>query len=675
MKLEPINLEVVTTSRHTRYNHSQKRREKRARSRKRGGRFMSDEDYLSRRIVGVDGEGVTRDDGSHDYIMLAVSGAPSLRKPGNVALSRREILTYLWTTLEPDDLNVIYGGSYDFNMWVKGTDAKTLTYLYHSGFLGQGALLDGFMVKWSKGKKFVISKGGRSVTIYDTIAFFQQSFINACDSVLKTYEGRNFLVKQKAARGTFNPDDADEISRYNNLEVDLLVRLIETLREHLNDAGYRPREWYGPGALASAVLTSEGIKSAMAVTPDRVRSAARKAYAGGRFEMFKYGDSCLPVWEYDINSAYPAAIQKLPNLQQGQWIHHDSDVGALPFALYHVRYRKLLDWADDDSQLDVVNPGPFFYRMPHGAIAYPPVVDNWVWSPEVDAARLYVEKYGGELEITECWEFKRDPGSKLPFEFVGPLYAKRQNAKAARLGVQIAYKLILTSLYGKLAQQVGYVPATDKHPAKIPPFHQIEWAGYVTSYARALILKAITLDRDAVIAVETDALFTTHPLDLPLNGGLGAWKETRFDNLTYVQSGHYYADETDAGPIIKCRGIDKGEVTRDDIQQLLQSDGSHQLVAPLTRFIGAGTGLVRGLGIWCRWLTENRTLSLYPTGKRIHSYCAACRDDGALGHDWHQTMVPVPGGVSSEFPIAWENPNPAMQVLEDARGIVNEYED
>lgn len=662
--MERIEWQDDSRTRGQRYNQSRKGKERRTRYRHDNSKWQTDTEYLSRHIVGVDGEGVTRADGSHDYIMLAIDGQKPLRNPHDAPLTSIQILAFLWSHLQPKDLNVIYGGGYDFNMWVKGLDRDSLKALYNGGFLSKGVLVAGFNVRWTRGKKFVISKNGRTVTIYDTVSFFQRTFVKALDEVLKDYEGRDFLIRQKAARGSFDVADSDEISEYNNLEVALLSRLIGVLREHLNSAKLRPTAWYGPGALATAVMRREGIKNAMCDSPDKVRRAARFAYAGGRFEMFKYGDSRRPVYEYDINSAYPAAIQHLPNLQQGDWIYHDADVGDLPFALYNISI---------DMGNDFVSPGPMFYRFKNGAIAYPPRVTSWVWSPEVAAIREYIAKYGGAMTVHKVWEFKRHPGSKLPFTFVGDMYAKRQNAKRAGEGVQIAYKLTLNSLYGKLAQQVGYVPATKTKPARKPPYHQIEWAGYVTSYCRALLLRAITMDRDAVIAVETDALFTTHPLPLPLNDGLGAWKETKFDNLTYVQSGHYYADE-DGEPVIKCRGIDKGSVTRKDVQALLQSSSEPILPARLTRFVGAGQALVRGMEHWCRWEVQPKQLSLFPTGKRVHPLCPSCRPDGALGHEWHLTMVPIPGGQSHEFPIAWENPNPDMTMLEELRNLEPEYE-
>lgn len=634
----------------------------------RGGQhgWMTDAKYLSIPIVGVDGEGVTRDDGSHDYIMLAILGAPSLRNPDNAPLNTAQILDYLWRTLDTDALNVIYGGSYDFNMWVKGLPADKLRALYKGDFLHRGVQVGDYLVKWSRGKSFTIKRGNRAVVIYDVVSFFQCTFVEALDTVLKKYEGRDFLIAQKKARGVFDPANADEISRYNNLEVELLARLVGTLRGHLNEADLRPGRWYGPGAIASALYSRQKIKQYMARVPDAVAKAARFAYAGGRFEMFKYGSVNAPVFEYDLNSAYPAAMQDLPSLAHGHWTHHDAAGPWGKFTLYRIR----------SNTHDIINPNPFFYRARNGGILYPAQVETWVWAPEYRAGKAYIDKYGGELEVLEVWEFVPDPGAPKPFAFVPTLYAKRQIAKALKQGVQIAYKLCLNSLYGKLAQQVGWRAATSKNPARIPPFHQLEWAGYITSYCRAKILDAITADRDAIIAVETDALFSTRPLPLPLNDGLGAWKEEVFDDFTYVQSGHYYARQGDE-QIIKCRGIDKGEVTRADVEALLQA-GPLTLPAPLTRFYGAGIALSQNMAKWCRWETVTKQLALYPMGKRLHlEPCEACTSDTGLGYRWHQTIVPMSPapGISHEYPIGWINPDPLMDSLEEMRKVEVEWDE
>lgn len=635
--------------------------------------------YLSRTIVGIDGEGVNIRSGprkgDHDYILLALSGAePIVNRHG---LSTKQCLDYLYQNLNSDNLNVIYGGGYDFNMWVRDLNEDQLRNLYHGSWTSDPVVYAGYALKWMKGKSFEISKWsafGREgqVIIYDVVSFFQSPFIDACDSYLGEYHGRDLLVREKARRGDFTVEEIAGTIEYNNLELELLVRLVGELRDRLNRVGLRPKRWNGPGAIAATLFAREGVKSALDKSlPEPVARASRFAYAGGRFEMLKYGSVTDTVYEYDINSAYPRALMEVPNLQEGTWIHRHGNPGSIArFGLYRVRYQ--------GSRVDV--PGPIHYRSENGTISYPLQVENWVWSPEARVLGDYCAQTGDTYEILEAWEFQEVTGSR-PFSFVQDLFDQRRELKARQDGAHMGIKLALNSMYGKTAQQVGWQAATRDHPLRTPPYHQLEWAGFVTSWCRAHILEAALQDLEAVIAFETDALFTSRPLTLNVGTGLGEWEPTVFTSLTYVQSGHYYATEvTKDGPkeIIKCRGIDKGFISRSHVEDRLGLPESERyLEAALTRFYGAGIALGRNRvkELWRKWITEPKKMSLTPTGKREHGgdCCDDTRAPLKLGH-WHQTFCPIFGGVSSEYPVDWINPDPNMTELSIMRDSEVDYE-
>lgn len=634
-------------------------------------KYVTDAKYLSKRFVAVDGEGYNKPDGSHVYNLLAISNVPPLTNRNG--LSTGDILEYLWRNLSPDDINVIYGGSYDFNMWLKDLLPDTVLKIYRSNYTAAPVNYGGYGMRWIKGKGFEIERDGKKVKINDVISFFQCPFIQACDNYLGEYDGRDILVREKARRGVFTPDELTNVAAYNNLELELLVRLCEELRARLNRVGLRPRRWDGPGAIAASLFLREKVKKARNENlPLEVMRAARFAYAGGRFEMLKYGAVKEKVYEYDINSAYPAALRNVPNLVGGVWAHHrktgDSDK-RFPFALYHVTYRGT----------DQTIPSPLFCRAGNGTVSYPLNVETWIWSPEMETLREYCEQIPGAVyDVIESWEYRAATNVK-PFAFIQALYEKRRELKAKKDGAHVGIKLGLNSLYGKLAQQVGWVAATKSFPVRVPTYHQLEWAGYATSWCRSQVLRAALRNPSAVIAFETDALFCSEPLDgLTIGEGLGEWELTTFESLTYVQSGHYYGTKTDGEEVVKCRGIDKGFISRAAVESALtQPEQERYLEAALTRFYGAGIALARGLSeYWCRWRTEPKSLFLGPSGKRIHGACWCSSDHHGLSMGkWHRTYCPVTGGMSSEYPVEWINPNPEMTELTELRETENEWND
>lgn len=635
-------------------------------------KYETDASYLSRPFTVWDGEGITLEDGTHIYVMLSVKtdneaqDSDYLFRPNGIGTAEAFEFILNFAERSRGSINVIYGGGYDFNMWFRDLRREVLEAVYRQRFV----TWNGYRMAWRQGKSFYLSRvdpEGKSydgVTIYDCAPFFQVPFVTACDDYLgDQFYRRDIVVKNKALRSSFTSADIPEVREYNDIELVNLIRLMNELRRRLNKAGLRPRRWDGPGAVASALMLREGIKHCRKESPPSVAKAARYAYAGGRFEVVKFGSVTDKAYEYDINSAYPAALRSVPDLAQGEWEYIQGDPGAIPFAMYHVRYK--------GKRADL--PGAFFRRDGNGTVCYPMNVTGWYWSPEVETAREYCARGYGEMEIIEAWAFRPYDENK-PFGFIDRLYRMRKVLKAQGDGAHVGIKLGLNSLYGKLAQQVGAEQRAGEW--RIPPFHQIEWAGFTTSFCRGRILRACLDDLDAVIAFETDAVFTSRPINVPETGELGDFEGMEFDSLTYVQSGMYFG-KSGGKAVEKTRGIDRGSLHEKEVLEALSIPAASErfVTARLTRFVGAGIALSQSLDRWRRWETVTKRITLEPTGKRIHAacWCMGTERGIALGR-WHVTACPMLDAAhSQEFPVLWANPNPAMAVLAELRDVPEEW--
>ena len=421
-------------------------------------KWQTDATYLSRGFVAWDGEGITDPDGSHRYVMLAVKSDTDGDYMGAVrGLGTAQIFDFVLATAEREagSIHVIYGGGYDFNMWMRDISKPILSRVYKDKY----ATWNGYRIGWRPGKSFYLcringagKKVGVGVTIYDVVSFFQCPFVKACDDYLgDKFHERDLIVSNKALRQTFTTEDIPEVRRYNDAELTNLLLLMQELRVRLNKVGLRPRRWDGPGAVASALLLREHVKNYQSSVSEAVAKAARYAYAGGRFEVIRFGHVEETVYEYDINSAYPTALRTVPDLTAGRWEHVIGDPGPEPFALYHVQY--------EGYRRDL--PGPYFRRNSKGTICYPCLVTGWYWSPEVQTGRMYCSGKGyGKQTVLEAWVF-RPTGDIKPFKFIDGLYLKRKALKAGGDGAQVGIKLALNSLYGKCAQQVGWERKND----------------------------------------------------------------------------------------------------------------------------------------------------------------------------------------------------------------------
>jgi hypothetical protein len=254
-------------------------------------------------------------------------------------------------------------------------------------------------------------------------------------------------------------------------------------------------------------------------------------------------------------------------------------------------------------------------------------------------------QYGAS--VTEGWVlFSNDD---YPFAWVEDLYDERKRRKASGDPSEKAFKLGLNSLYGKMAQRVGWNTGDS-----LPRFHQLEYAGWVTSWTRAKLFRAMELaGAQNLIACETDAVFTLEPIHgLTVGPGLGEWDFTEHDWMTYLQSGTYWSNHGS-----KYRGFDNGSISHESAMSWLHAGDWHApLVGRTTRFVGAGTGL--GTPDHRRWITDARELRPGRAGKRMHipDGCRVCKRGGGSANSLHPTFNRLLGGKSHPHKLPWLQP-------------------
>lgn len=689
---------IAIDSKHARYNRSVKGRARSSRQDAQKKERRSEE-YLTVPFVAWDGEGVTSPDGNHLYIMLVVSdGGETFNLSCSKGIPTARALEFIiahdkyFRNKHGKIINVIYGGGYDTNMILKDLSHEHMSSVLDQKYAWVESSGNAYRVGWRPGKQLEIkryhsSEGAgnvsQNVTIYDVVSFFQCTFVKACDGYLgDEFPDRELIVSNKALRSQFSLSDVPEMLRYCTAELKALMMLMTELRSRLDRVGLRVQRWIGPGAVAASLMREKKIKECRQECPSEVAAAARYAYAGGRFELIKFGIFQKPVRQYDINSAYPAALKDVPDLTDGKWEWSDAFVPG-SYGLWHTRW----DVERDDL------PSPLWMRVHTGQIFFTTFGHNWFWTPEIETAYEYLDRWPGTVDVEGGWVFVPRPGARKPFDFIPEYYERRRELKAAGDGAQAGIKLALNSLYGKLAQQVGW-NLTPDGTVRIPTYHQLEWAGYATSYCRANVLRACLDNLPGVVSFETDAVFTFSPLPISLSPALGDFSETVYDGMTVWQSGKYFVDELDGSVSIKARGVDKDTLSREAVEAALSDHGIPEIdpkmtggprnrlirervaaiharavvTASQTRFIGARLARARNWEGWCRWVTapvqtSPRTLD----GKRMHIECTErCEGEGLWGVNRIHATSPSFAFTdhSVEFPVEWINPNPELMVAE-----------
>lgn len=526
----------------------------------------------------------------------------------------------------PNHIMVAYAFSYDVNMIIKDFSVAQQRKLCD----GQWVSFSGYRVKWIPKKWVEIRRGASYFKIYDVFTFFGCSFVSkdgetpgACEQYLGWDDPDLVAIRNgKGLRNEFQWSELETIIRpYMYKELRMMVRLCSQLRSLLATIDVQPKGWHGPGAIATALLKKEKV----IITPDvdYVRNAAQYAYAGGRFESFRTGIYNGPVFQYDIRSAYPYALTMCPNLDSAYSVAFGLD-NPPDFSLVKTTYH------NPDMPRNGINP--FFVRH-RNSIFYPNGLwKGWVWGIEYKAAKKYWPDH-----ITSEQVILFDTSNGMAFDWVEDLYEKRAKWKREHNPAQLAAKLGMNSVYGKLAQRVGW----DQVMKKAPRYHQLRWAGFITATCRAKMYDAMMQNSRNIIAIETDGIFSQVPLDLDIGEGLGQFEQSLYDGILYIQSGVYFTTENGDWSKGKTRGFSANkaniDVALDTVAELAPLKISEKRFMSIPDRIGQSN--------WRAWESNNRTIHWGGSGKRFHDpeRCDAC----TTNTQWHDTIWTLPGTYES----------------------------
>lgn len=493
-------------------------------------------------FVGCDGEGAGLDAEGRQLYQLFRMGERELYRDGR-RLETDEILDFICDA----PANAIYVGfsfGYDVTMILRDLSYSQMKRLFEPKVLGEGRspyvwfrdfdidYLPRNYLKVRRVKRVLVDGQekripikGSSRTIFETFGFFQKSFVKVIKEFgVGTPEEIASIEADKARRADFTVIGQRE-RNYCALECRMLGDLMEKLRDYCDAAEIRPHTWSGAGKLASALhFKHKTMKrdDAESRCPVELRDQANFAYYGGRFEITACGHINRPVYEYDIRSAYPAAMRFLPCLQCGSWRRaKGSELSKLaPGSLYvaTVKFKADTCVADQWGRL-----GGFPVRSKQGHLYWPLEGGGVYWSPEIESAKAL----GFSVRHLDGWVYEKRCDC-VPFDWVEQLYEYRRSIGSQGPGYPI--KLGINSLYGKLAQRKGN-----------GRYHNMIWAGLITAMTRAQLNRTVALAPQSVIMLATDAIYSLEPLPLPIGERLGDWEYQELSDLFIVQPGLYWS--------------------------------------------------------------------------------------------------------------------------------------
>lgn len=561
----------------------------------------------TRMFIAIDGEGVTDHNDiyeyesnkkkkvapKHRYTLLGTSTGHYI-EDYRKGLSTVDCLEFL-LDLSADNKDAIIVGfsiNYDVNMILKDLDYETASKLWNEGQCVYQAQDTKYRITWLPSKSFSIdSSDGQSVIVYDVFGFFQSSFIAALSSF--GFDIPKEITEGKADRSSFTSKQKESIRKYNKIECDLLVAMLNKLRASMIECGFLPDRWHGAGAIASLMMKRNRIDQHNFM-PQGFWKEIVSAYYGGRNQMLKQGE-LGNVWIHDINSAYPHAMHTLPTAL-GEWNEIKPSKSIL--AEYQLHF---VSWDLSKVKNARITPFPFRHK---GRIYWTLKGSGWYWSPEVFEALKHYYKY---IKIERTIQFYPNDDSQ-PFSFIADLYAERLKLIKQGSEAQLPLKLGLNSLYGKVAQSIGY-------KGQRPLYQNHFWAGYLTSRTRARMFELAMTKPESVVFFATDGMVSTEQLVPEIKEKVfGQWEVKQLKNFFGLQSGVYTYD-TEGLSRYKSRGFHSRSVDYNRIREIWRKQGmAGEYCYNETRFTGLGVALKTDFETWGRWIEHSRKLNFVPIG-------------------------------------------------------------
>jgi hypothetical protein len=317
-----------------------------------------------------------------------------------------------------------------------------------------------------------------------------------------------------------------------------------------------------------------------------------------------------PVWKYDLNQAYAAAMREcaMPcgQMMRGQYA---LDEGVEVYMVF----------VDATAPADSPAARVPFYVKTRDALGrvratYARGTIRGAWITSDEHRQLLTE--GWDVEVVEWWAWSR---SFTMTDFVDRLETLRASSPGGPQGAQgRMVKALGTTAYGKTAERpdgIEYAIASECPPGFLPwyaeddaepiehvwwkfdedvkprPHHQPQIAAFITAYVRMKVRRAILVEPDAWLYADTDCVMfrqdVTEKLDIdPLR--YGAWKveESGAEYAIIDRKVYVSAD----GRRKAARGLDVKALTGEHFALWFDGEAPQQRTYQLTNFLDVMRG-------------------------------------------------------------------------------------
>lgn len=436
-----------------------------------------------------------------------------------------QLLSFIACAEHRDKHIALFNLNFDIDGLLRLLPVKNIREVIERGRTGYA----GYGIKVIPRKKCEIMHGKHLYTITDIQPFFQSNLDRAANTWLGTRKVS--LASEGVPIKRITPQDVkrhkDIYIRYCFKDCKLTARLGEVMAGWYESDNIIPRHYVSPASMSERSLLSlpRVPTSKYFEQRPKVGKAMYQTYYGGRFELWRRG-YFRHIYQYDITSAYPDELRRMPDLHKGEWKYTRHDIPEAEVGCVRI------------SGFFSVPLLPVRHRAMPLRFCVGSVSDRWITLSEYRYAR---DELCQEMEILEAWLFVPS-GTHCPVrEWVETRFRRRQATKDPATNKKL--KLDLNSSSGKYMQCISmYDETLKKKVMRVGRLFNPVWASEMTARVRIKLLQYALRHEKHVIGFATDCIYSTRPIDeipVSMTKTLGKWELDRWSDGIMVQTGVY----------------------------------------------------------------------------------------------------------------------------------------
>jgi hypothetical protein len=352
-----------------------------------------------------------------------------------------------------------------------------------------------------------------AIHLYDASQYYENKSL---DSQAKEYlnEGKLDAVsaKQIGKSYSYYKKNYKEIVKYCKRDAELTLKLALFAMDNVKDLGFNPSNPISPATISRKY--QKDVKGwgkrldKMELKERQANNIAMYAYKGGIFSTLKKGYFKDKLYDYDVNSCYPAIMINLPDWRNGEfefmeetgkpenyeygWVAVELDSEYVPYRCkenYEVKeiYEGIGEWNMKYTARKVV--------FPVGIRIEIITTEEYRW--------LFKHKENVKwLKQGIGWVKKTDKYPR-PFGWMKEMFKKRAALKKkGNKALAQTLKLLMNSLYGSTVMRKN----------GIGDLTNFCYGSYITARARLQMFDVVIDNYDFIVNIATDGILTTKKL-------------------------------------------------------------------------------------------------------------------------------------------------------------------